>query len=139
MATPDQDDARDAPVAELMKQLSNQTATLVRQEMELAKVELTEKGKRAGVGVGMFGGAGLLGTYAFGALTAAAILALSTAVGGWLAALIVGVIYAAIAGALALTGKTKVQEATPPIPAQAVEATKEDVEVAKTRARAARR
>ena len=122
-----------------MKQLSNQTATLVRQEMELAKVELTEKGKRAGVGVGMFGGAGLLGTYAFGALTAAAILALSTAVGGWLAALIVGVIYAAIAGALALTGKTKVQEATPPIPAQAVEATKEDVEVAKTRARAARR
>lgn len=138
MATPHNDDARDVPVAELLKQLSNQTATLVKQEMELAKVELTEKGKRAGLGAGMFGGAGLFGAFAFGALTAAAILALATAVAAWLAALIVAVVYAAIAGVLALTGKSKVKEATPPIPEQALETTKEDVEVAKTRARGAR-
>jgi len=138
MAMPHKDDATDVPVAELLKQLSNQTATLVRQEMELAKVELTEKGKRAGLGAGMFGGAGLFGAFAFGALTAAVILALATAVAAWLAALIVAVVYAAIAGILALTGKSKVKEATPPIPEQALETTKEDVEVAKTRARGAR-
>lgn len=138
MAMPHKDDATDVPVAELLKQLSNQTATLVRQEMELAKVELTEKGKRAGLGAGMLGGAGLFGAFAFGALTAAVILALATAVAAWLAALIVAVVYAAIAGILALTGKSKVKEATPPIPEQALETTKEDVEVAKTRARGAR-
>ena len=75
------------PVPELLRDLSQQTATLVRKEMELARAELTQKGKAAGLGAGMFGAAGLLGLFAFGALTACFILALATAVDGWLAAL----------------------------------------------------
>jgi MFS family permease len=130
--------ADDASVAELVKQLSEQTSRLARQEVELAKAELTDKGKRAGLGAGMFGGAGLFGLYALGALTAAAILALATAVAGWLAALIVALVYGAIAGVLALTGKKKVAEATPPVPEQATESVKEDVQWAKTHARAGR-
>src|ERR687888_1590183 len=122
-------------VAELVKQLSEQTSRLARQEVELAKAELSVKGKRAGQGAGMFGGAGLFGLYALGALTAAAILALATAVAGWLAALIVAVVYGAIAGVLALTGKDKVAAATPPVPGQATESVKEDVRWAKSRAR----
>jgi uncharacterized membrane protein YqjE len=124
--------------ADLLRQLSEQTTTLVRQELELAKLELTEKGKKAGMGAGMFGGAGALGFYALGAFTACAILALATAVAGWLAALIVGVVYAAIAGVLALTGKNKVTAATPPVPEQAVESTKEDVRWVEARATSAR-
>jgi len=133
-----QSELRDQPVGELVKTLSDQTTTLVRKEIELAKAELAVKGKRAGIGAGMFGGAGFFGLYAFGAVTAAAILALSTAVTGWLAALIVAVVYAAVAGLLALQGKNKVQAATPPVPETAVESTKEDVEWVKTRAKAAR-
>jgi uncharacterized membrane protein YqjE len=124
--------------AELLRQLSEQTTKLVRQEIELAKTELTEKGKKAGIGAGMFGGAGALGFYAFGALTACVILALATAVDGWLAALIVAVVYGAAAGVLALTGKQKVTEASPPVPEQAVDSTKEDVRWVKTRAKATR-
>ena len=131
-------DTRDRPVGELLRQLSEQTAALVRKELELAKVELGEKGKRAGLGAGMFGGAGLFAIRALGALTACAILALDTAMDAWLAALIVGLVYGAIAGALALTGKTKVQQATPPVPEQAVESVKEDVEWTKTKAKSAR-
>lgn len=134
-----QSTASDASMAELVRQLSEQSSTLVRQEMELARAELTEKGKQAGIGAGMFGGAGMIGFYAFGAITAAVILALATAVAGWLAALIVGVVYAAAAGVLALTGKKKVQQATPPVPEQAVESTKEDVTWAKTSAKQTRR
>jgi hypothetical protein len=125
-------------VAELVKQLSEQTSRLARQEVELAKAELAVKGKRAGIGAGMFGGAGLFGLYALGALTAAAILALATAVAGWLAALIVAVVYGAIAGVLALQGKNKVQAATPPVPEEATESVKEDVRWAKDRAQAGR-
>lgn len=129
---------RDASAAELVKQLSEQTSRLVRQEVELAKVELSEKGKRAGIGAGMFGGAGVFGLYALGALTAAAIAALALAVATWLAALIVAVIWAAIAGVMALTGKKKVQEATPPVPEDAVESVKEDVQWTKARAQQGR-
>ena len=121
----------DRPVPELLRQLSDQTATLVRQELELAKVELTEKGKQAGIGAGMFGAAGLVGLYALGALTAAVILALSLAMSGWLAALIVAAIYGAVAGVLALTGKQRVQRGVPPTPEQTVETVKQDVAVAR--------
>jgi uncharacterized membrane protein YqjE len=121
----------DRPVAELLRQLSDQTATLVRQELELAKVELTEKGKQAGIGAGMFGAAGVVGLYALGALTAAVILALSLAMSGWLAALIVAAIYGAVAGVLALTGKNRVQRGVPPTPEQTVETVKQDVAVAR--------
>jgi MFS family permease len=128
----------DRPIGELLKQLSEQTSTLVRKELELARVEMTRKGRAAGLGAGMFGGAGLFGLLALGALTACFILALAEAVDGWLAALIVTLVYAAIAGVLALTGKSKVQEATPPIPEQAKESVREDVEWTKERAKAAR-
>jgi uncharacterized membrane protein YqjE len=133
-----QTDLQDRPVSELLKDLSSQTQRLVRQELELAKVELAQKGKRAGLGAGMFGGAGILAVFALGALTACFILALATAVTGWLAALIVAVVYGAIAGVLALTGKNKVQEAAPPIPEQAKESMRRDVEWTKERAKAAR-
>ena len=133
-----QADLRDRPMAELAKQLSAQTATLVRQEMELAKAELERKGKKAGLGAGMFGGAGVVGWFGLGALTAAEILALSTAVDAWLAALIVAVVYFAIAGVLALMGKRRVQEAGPPVPEQTVETLKQDVDVTKQRVKEAR-
>jgi Putative Actinobacterial Holin-X, holin superfamily III len=138
-STTNEPDRRDASTADLLRDLSEQTSRLVRQELELAKAELSVKGKRAGIGAGMFGGAGLLGLFAFGALTAAIIAALSLAVATWLAALIVAVIYGAAAGALALTGKGKVQQATPPVPEQSVESVKEDVQWTKSRAQQARR
>jgi uncharacterized membrane protein YqjE len=131
-------DLRDRPASELLKQLSDQSTTLVRQEIELAKLEFREKGKKAGLGAGMFGGAGLFGLYAVGALTATIILALATFLPGWVAALIVTVVYGAVAGILALRGKSQVKEATPPVPEQAVETTKEDVRWVKTRAKSAR-
>lgn len=129
----------EASVAELVKQLSEQTSRLARQEVELAKAELTAKGKRAGIGAGMFGAAGVFGFYALGALTATVVLALATAMSAWLAALIVTVVLAATAGVLALAGKRNVEEATPPVPEQATESVKEDVQWTATRARAARR
>jgi uncharacterized membrane protein YqjE len=130
--------ASDASLAELVKQLSEQSSRLARQEVELAKAELAVKGKRAGIGAGMFGGAGAFAFYAFGALTATVILALATAMTAWLAALIVTVIYGAIAGILALQGKHKVEQATPPVPQEAAESVKEDVQWAKSRAQRAR-
>ena len=132
------DELREQPIGELLKQLSQETTTLVRQELELAKAEMAEKGKKAGKGAGMFGGAGVVGFLALGALTAALILALDTGMKAWLAALIVGVVYAVIAGVLALTGKKEVQQATPPVPEQTVESVKEDVQWAKTRTPSAR-
>jgi membrane protein len=129
----------DRSTAELLRQLSQQTGDLVRHEMELAKAELRAKAKAAGLGGGIFGGAGLLALYAVGTLTACAILVLATLVDAWLAALIVGAGYAALAGVLALIGRKKVEQATPPVPEQAIESSKEDVEWTKQRARAARR
>jgi hypothetical protein len=128
----------DRPVGELMHELSEQTATLVRQELELARLELSEKGKRAGIGAGLLGGSGIAALYAVGALTACLILALATAVAGWLAALIVAAVYGAVAGVLALSGKSQVQRAVPPVPEQASESVKEDVQWTKTRAQQAR-
>jgi uncharacterized membrane protein YqjE len=131
-------DQSDRPIGELVKQLSEQTSTLVQKELELARAEMTQKGKMAGIGAGMFGAAGLFGLLALGALTACFILALAEAMTGWLAALIVTAVYAAIAGVLALTGKSKVQEAGPPVPEQATQSMRRDVEWTKQRAKAAR-
>jgi hypothetical protein len=133
--SPDRDSAS---TAELVKQLSEQTARLARQEVELAKAELVQKGRSAGIGAGMFGGAGVFGLFALGALTAGVILALATALPAWLAAVVVAAAYGAVAGVLALTGRRSVQRATPPVPEQATQSVKEDVEWAKTRARAGR-
>jgi hypothetical protein len=128
----------DKSLAELTKQLSEQTTALASKEVELAKAELAIKGKRLGLGAGMFGGAGLVGAYGFGALTACLILALATAVDGWLAALIVAVAYGSVAGALALIGKKKVEQGTPPVPERAIESTKADIESTKDHVKAAR-
>lgn len=120
-------------LAELTKRLSDQASTLAQKEVELAKAELAIKGKRLGLGAGAFGAAGLLGLYALGALIAAAILALAIVLDAWLAALIVAAGLGAAAGALALTGKRKVEAGAPPVPEQAMESTKADVEYTKRR------
>lgn len=138
MTAPRDNELRDRPTGELLKQLSDETTTLVKQEVELAKAELQEKGKQAGMGAGMFGGAGLFGVGAFAALTACIIAALELAMPLWLAALIVAVVYAAVAGVLAMSGKRKVKEAAPPVPEQTKDSVKEDMEWAKTRARSGR-
>lgn len=122
-------------VGELVQALSRQTSTLVRQEMALAQSELQEKGKRIGAGAGMFGGAGLVALYGAGALIAAAIIGLGTVVEPWIAAVIVGAVLLAVAGILALTGKKQVDRGTPPLPEQAIESAKRDVDEVKARAR----
>ena len=132
-------DLRDRPVGELLKELSSQTTALVRQELELAKAEMAEKGKQAGIGAGMFGAAGVFGLLDLGALTACLIAALATGMDVWLAALIVAVVHAAIAGVLAMYGRQKTKEAVPPAPEQAIESSKEDVQWAKSRVKSARR
>jgi uncharacterized membrane protein YqjE len=150
----DQDVLRDQSLGELLKQLSEETKILVRQELELArsevtrageavvtlarqelqlaKAEMAEKGRRAGPGIGMVGAAGLVALLAAGALTAFFILALDGALPNWLAALIVALVYAAAAAALYYAGKERVQDAGSLVPEQTIETVKEDVEWAKT-------
>ena len=125
-------------VSDLVRDLSRQSSELARKEVELAKVEMELKAKRLGIGAGAFGAAGLVGLLALGALTATLVLALATAMEGWLAALIVTVVYAAVAGVLALIGKTRVEAGTPPVPERAIDTTKEDVEHVKRTATGAR-
>jgi Putative Actinobacterial Holin-X, holin superfamily III len=122
----------DRSIAELVRELSEQTSALARKEVELAKAELELKGKRLGMGAGAFGAAGIAGLYAVGALTACLILALASS-------LIVTVVYASIAAALAVVGKRKVETSTPPIPERAIESTSEDIEIAKRSAKEGRR
>jgi tetrahydromethanopterin S-methyltransferase subunit C len=128
---PPQDDLRDRSIAELLRQLSQETATLVRQEMELAKAEVAQKGKKAGLGAAMFGGAGAAGLGTLGAFTAFLILVLNTFMAAWLAALIVTLVYGAVTAVLVMRGKEKVQEAGSPVPEQTAETIKEDIEWAK--------
>jgi uncharacterized membrane protein YqjE len=122
-------------VGELVQQVSQQTAELVRKEMQLAQVELQEKGKRAGIGAGMFGGAGVVALYGVGAIVAAVIILVGTAIEPWVAALIVGVVLLAGAGLVALLGKRQVEQATPAKPERAMESMQHDVEYVKERAR----
>ena len=136
MSVSDHDgDLRDRSIGELLKQLSQETSTLVRQELDLAKAEMAEKGKHAGKGIGLFSGAGLFGLGAFLALTTAIIAALSLVMDVWLAALIVAVVYGVVAAVLAKSGQSQIKEAAPAAPEQTVETLKEDVEWAKTRTR----
>jgi Putative Actinobacterial Holin-X, holin superfamily III len=125
-------------ISELVKDLSEQSSALARKEVELAKAEMTLKAKRLVMGAGAFGAAGLVGLFALGALTAMLILVLSEAMDAWLAALIVTVAYAAIAGVMALIGRSRVEEGSPPVPEQAIDSTKQDVEYAKQSAKEAR-
>jgi len=126
------DDPRERPIGDLVKELSQQTSTLVRKEIELARAELQERGKVAGRGAGMLGGAAAAGLLAAGALSAALISLLDKEMATWVAALIVMALWAIVALALAQAGRTSMQRATPPAP-QTVETVKEDVEWAKTR------
>lgn len=115
----------------LVHELSTEIPELIRSEIKLAQVEMTEKGKRAGVGIGMFSAAGLMAFFGLATLIATAVLALAHAVPDWLAALIVAVVLFAIAGVLALTGKKEVQEAAPPVPERAVTGVKQDIATVK--------
>ena len=122
---------REESVSDLVKQLSEQTSTLVRQEMRLAQVELQEKGKKAGIGAGLFGASGLVAFFGAAVLIAAAVLGLATVLDAWLSALIVAVVLLAAAGVAALMGKKQVEQATPPAPEQAMESVKRDVDTVK--------
>jgi hypothetical protein len=114
--------------AELVKLAAEQISTLVRDELKLAQVELTQKGKRAKKGAGMFGGAGLVALYGVGALIAAAIIALAMVMPAWLSALLVGVVLLVVAGVLALLGKSQVSKAGSPVPQDAVASMKADID-----------
>jgi len=131
-------DLRDRGIGELVKDLATQTSTLVRQEIQLAQAELTQKGKVAGKGAGMLAGAGVVALLGLGALTALLIIILDSFMALWLATLIVMVLWFAVAAALALAGKNALQAATPPAP-QTVETVKEDIQWAKTQTGSARR
>jgi uncharacterized membrane protein YqjE len=127
--------AEERSTGELVKQLSEQVSTLVRDELKLAQLEMTRKGKQAGVGVGMLGGGGLVALYGVGCLIACVIIAISGAVAAWLAALIVGVALLVIAGVAAMMGRGRLKKATPPVPKEAVSSIKADVEEIRERTR----
>lgn len=125
------EDLNDQSVSDLLQRLSQQTQTLVRDEIRLALLELQDKGKRAGIGAGLFVASGLIALFGVGTLIAAIVLLLATAVEAWLAALIVAVVLLAGAGLLALGGKKELEQAIPPAPTEAIESTKHDVEAVK--------
>jgi MFS family permease len=131
-------DLRDRSLPELVKQLADQTSTLVRQEVDLAKAEVSQKGQQLGKGAGLLGAAAVIGLLAAGALTAFLIMLLDGALPNWLSALIVAVVFGAIAAILALQGRNRIRAAGPPVPEQTVETVKEDVEWAKTQTGSAR-
>ncbi len=130
----EQNSRNDQQIGDLVKQLTEQTATLVRKEMQLGQLEMQEKAKRGGLGAGLFGGAGLIAVFGVGALVAAAVAALATTLALWLSALIVGAVLLAIAGIAALMGKKQVEQAVPPAPEQAVESGKRTIDEVKGRA-----
>jgi uncharacterized membrane protein YqjE len=132
-------DLRDKPVGELVGDLGHELTTLIHQEMELARAELAEKGKRAGMGAGMFAAAAVLAAFGVGCVTACVVAALALVMSVWLAALVVGVAYLLVALVLFARGKGEVKRSTPPVPEQALESTKEDVEWLKTQAQSARK
>ncbi len=129
----DTEDLRHLPTGELVKQLAEETSTLVRQEIELARAEMTAKAKRAGIGLGELGSAGIAALYGLGALTACVIAALALAMPVWAAALVVAVVYAAVAGVLALVGRRQLEQGLPVTPERTQQTIKEDLEWAKTR------
>jgi uncharacterized membrane protein YqjE len=123
--------ANEASTSELVTRLTQQSTELIRGELKLAQAEMTEKAKHAGVGAGLFGGAGLIALYGVGALIATIILALALVIPAWLAALIVTVVLFAIAGVVALIGKKQVSQATPAAPKQAIDGVKRDIDTVK--------
>jgi uncharacterized membrane protein YqjE len=128
---PDQAPTGEEPLGALVHQLSEQVPELIRSELRLAQAELAEKGKRAGIGIGMFSMAGLLGFFGLALVLATAVLALALAMPAWAAALVVAAVVLAAAAVAALAGRRKVAEATPPAPERAIEGLKEDVATVK--------
>lgn len=126
--------AEDRPTGELVKDLSEQISRLVRDELRLAQVEMTRKGKQAGVGVGMFAGGGIFAWFGLACLIACVVIAIAGVVAAWLAALIVGVALLLVAGIAALIGRGRLKKATPPVPGETIGSVKADVEELKERA-----
>jgi uncharacterized membrane protein YqjE len=135
----DGEELRRQSTGDLVKELSDQTTTLVRKEIELAKAELTQKGKVLGAGAGMLGGAALVGLLTLGVLTALILSLLDKAMDFSLGALIVTIVYAAIATVLALAGRERIKQGMPPAPEETVETVKEDVQWAKSQAKSVRK
>ena len=125
---------REHSTGELVKMMTEQVSVLIRDELKLAQLEMTSKGKQAALGAGMFGAGGMVAVYGVGCLVACAIIAISGVVTAWLAALIVGVTLLAAAGGLTLMGRGRLRKATPPVPAQAVADVMADVQEIKERA-----
>jgi len=123
--------ASDEPIGALVHRLSEQIPELVRSELRLAQAELTEKGKRAGLGIGMFSAAGLLAFLGLSTLVATFVLLLDLVLPTWAAALIVAVLLFAGAGIVALVGKKEVEQATPPAPERTIANVREDVATVK--------
>ena len=119
--------ADDASLGQLTARMSEQVSRLVRDELALAQLEATQKAKRFGVGLGMFGGSGVLVFFGTGVAITAAVLGLATAVAPWLAAVIVAVVLFLVAGVVALSGKKAVAAGSPPVPREAIDSTKADV------------
>lgn len=119
---------RDDPtIAELIQQITEESSQLIRTELKLAQVEMTQKAKSAGVGLGAFGTAGILALYGVGCLILTAIFALALVLPTWAAAVIVGAVVLLAAGVAALLGKKKLSDAAPPVPSATVENVKADV------------
>jgi uncharacterized membrane protein YqjE len=126
-------DLRERGTGELVKKLSSQVSTLVHQEIELAKTEMAEKGRKAGLGAGLFGGAGVAGLLTLGSLTAFLIIVLALAIPAWASALLVTLLWGAIAGVLALQGRNKLREVGRSVPEKTIETVKEDLQWLKHR------
>jgi VIT1/CCC1 family predicted Fe2+/Mn2+ transporter len=124
----DNDALADRTTADLVKLAAEQVARLVRDELKLAQTELAAKGKRAGMGIGMFGAAGIVALYGVAALLAAAIIGLAAVLPAWLSALLIGVVLLAVGAVLALIGRGQVKRATPPAPTEAVRSVKADLD-----------
>jgi uncharacterized membrane protein YqjE len=127
--------AQDRPTGELVKQLSEQVSALVKDELKLAGLEMTRKGKQAGAGAGLLGGAGLAALYGTACLLACAVIAISRVMAAWLSALIVGAALLAIAAVAAMAGRGRLRRAAPVVPEEAVSGLKADVEEIKERGR----
>lgn len=127
--------AGDEPIAALVRQVAEQTATLARQEVRLAELELKEKGKRAGLGAGLLGMAGVVGLFALAALLAAAGAALALVLPVWAAALGIAGLALVVSGGAALTGRSRLQAALPPAPVAAEESVRQDIATVKESAR----
>jgi len=125
--------APERSTGELIKLMSEQVSTLVRDELKLAQLEMTRKGKQAGIGAGMLGGGGVIALYGIGCLIACVIIAISRVLAPWLSALVVGAALLAVAGIAALVGKARLQQAAPPVPREAVQSVKADVDEIKER------